>query len=301
MIKIVKPTEPLLVNNLIVAIYGQPGSGKTSLGFSAKNSLLLDFDGGVHLKGRGDLVSVKNWSDIADLSAEDLAAYETIVIDTVGRLLEVLAIELGKKDIKIMKKDGALTIPGYGVLSATFRAWMNKIRSFNKHIVLLAHAKESTKGNITIIRPDIMGGSKDEICKIVDLLGYLSVKGDDSRILDFNPTEEFLGKNRGEVPAQNIPKLSVNKTFLGDLINDAINNMNSKSEEQIKYEQSFNHALELIDECIDAISINELLLLDIVTSNKVLRAKLHEKALALGLIANVKTKQYEEVDEIKFE
>ena len=77
--------------------------------------------------------------------------------------------------------------------------------------------------------------------------------------------------------------------------------MNTKSEEQIKYEQSFNRALELIDECIDAISINELLLLDIVTSNKVLRAKLHEKALTLGLIANVKTKQYEATDEIKFE
>lgn len=300
MIKIVKSTEPLLVTSLIVAIYGQPGSGKTSLGFSAKNALLLDFDGGSNVKGRGDLVSVKNWSDIADLSAEDLATYDTIVIDTVGRLLEVLAIELGKKDIKVMQKNGALTMQGYGVLLTTFRAWINKIRSFNKHIILLAHAKESTKGDNIIIRPDIAGGSKDEICKIADLLGYLSLKGN-VRTLDFNPTEEFLGKNRAEIPAQEIPELSINKTFLGDLIDCAIEKMNSKSEKQIKYEQSFNRALELIDECIDAVSINELLLLDIVTSNKVLRAKLHEKALALELIANVKTKQYEVADEIKFE
>src|SRR5690606_38238567 len=47
-LKITKASDPLTVEQLIVCIYGPPGLGKTTLGFSARKPLLLDFDRGAH-------------------------------------------------------------------------------------------------------------------------------------------------------------------------------------------------------------------------------------------------------------
>lgn len=43
-LRIISANEPMKVDQLVVTIYGQPGVGKTSLGFTAESPLLLDFD-----------------------------------------------------------------------------------------------------------------------------------------------------------------------------------------------------------------------------------------------------------------
>ena len=47
-LKIVTAAEPIIVKNIKLVIYGDAGLGKTSLGYSAKNPLLIDFDKGAH-------------------------------------------------------------------------------------------------------------------------------------------------------------------------------------------------------------------------------------------------------------
>ena len=44
MLRIVRATEPIPVDHPVLLLFGQPGIGKTSLAFSAKRPLLLDFD-----------------------------------------------------------------------------------------------------------------------------------------------------------------------------------------------------------------------------------------------------------------
>ena len=44
----------------------------------------------------------RGFNDIANLTAEDLQSYDTIVIDTVGRLLEILSLDLIKNNPEYM-------------------------------------------------------------------------------------------------------------------------------------------------------------------------------------------------------
>ena len=47
-LKIVQPSEPLPVDNLVLTLYSAPGWGKTSLACTADKPLLLDADKGSH-------------------------------------------------------------------------------------------------------------------------------------------------------------------------------------------------------------------------------------------------------------
>ena len=97
-LRITRPDEPILTENLVVTIFGQPGIGKTSVAFSASRPLLLDFDGGSQRAvGRKDVVRIRSWSDVAGIEAEDVEDFDTIVIDTVGRAAN------GKLDYKRLK------------------------------------------------------------------------------------------------------------------------------------------------------------------------------------------------------
>ena len=77
-LRIISANEPMKVDQLVVTIYGQPGVGKTSLGFTAESPLLLDFDHGAYrAMGRKDTVDVSAWSDVTQIEASDLDAVST--------------------------------------------------------------------------------------------------------------------------------------------------------------------------------------------------------------------------------
>ena len=86
MLKILSASEPLPVEQLVVAIYGQPGIGKTTLAFTAEAPLLLDFDKGAYrAAGRKDTVQIEAWPDVTNITEADLAPYKTVIVDTAGR------------------------------------------------------------------------------------------------------------------------------------------------------------------------------------------------------------------------
>ena len=87
-LKIVKASEPIHVNHLITFIYGDPGIGKTSRAFSAKNPILFDFDQGAHRAAqfRKDCIPVGDWLEVANITKDDLDGYDTVIIDTAGRM-----------------------------------------------------------------------------------------------------------------------------------------------------------------------------------------------------------------------
>ena len=92
-LKITRAADPIKVERLNVVIYAPPGIGKTSLAFTAEAPLLLDFDNGSHrAAGRKDVVRVENWTDVVGITAEDLAPYSTVVVDTAGRALDAIAV-----------------------------------------------------------------------------------------------------------------------------------------------------------------------------------------------------------------
>jgi hypothetical protein len=220
--KIIKGTEPIAVDHPVFLIFGQPGIGKTSIGYSAADPLLIDADRGAHRAvNRRDTLAVDKWADIAEVTdAKDaLDGYRTLVADTAGRVLDLLSIQIIDDNPKHGRGDGSLTLPGFGALKSRFAAWLTKLRAQGKDVVLLAHGKEDKDGDSVIIRPDMTGASYGELMKVADFVGFLYMRGRD-RVLDFNPTDRWVGKNPAGWKPFVLPPVGKATTFLAELMDE---------------------------------------------------------------------------------
>lgn len=236
MLRIVRATEPMHVEHPVLLLFGQPGIGKTSLAFSAKRPLLLDFDAGAHRAAhRGDTVPVTQWSDVKDLAATDLSGYDTIVVDTVGRCLDVMTAAIIAETPKL-GPNGNLSQQGWGTLKTRFRQWIASLRALGKDVLLIAHDKEDRDGDSRIVRPDIVGGSFGEVFRVSDVVGYCYMSGR-NRILDCNPTDKWLGKNPGGWQPFTIPPVAKAGTFVAELFDATRAALGQISDESAKVTQ----------------------------------------------------------------
>ena len=102
-----KSNELVIPTTVKMMIYGQAGMGKSTVALSAPKPLLLDFDNGVkrmnmaHLENI-DTVQVTSWSDVQQVLQEDLSAYQTIVVDTIGKMMDF--IKKGIEPAEAIKK-----------------------------------------------------------------------------------------------------------------------------------------------------------------------------------------------------
>lgn len=230
-LRIVKGSDPIHVEQIVTTIYAPPGTGKSSLGFTADAPLLLDFDRGAYRSAnRGDSVDAKVWADAATITAEDLSGYKTIVVDTAGRALDALAADIIARDPK-MGRGGALTLQGFGRLKADFIAWLKLLRSFGVDVVLLAHADEQRSGDEMVERIDAQGSSKNEIYKCSDAMGRLAIRNG-KRVLLFSPTDTAFGKNPAAMEPLIVPHFDGRSTFLGDVIRTIKAKLNDMTAEQ---------------------------------------------------------------------
>lgn len=230
-LRILKAADPIKVERLNLAIYGAPGLGKTSLAFTADSPLLLDFDRGAHrAANRKDTVPVGSWGDVVDMSESDLAPYKTIVVDTAGRALDVLAADIIRRNPKA-GRGGALTLQGYGTLKAEFVSWLKSVNGFGKDVILIAHMDEQRNGDDVIERLDVQGGSKGEIYKAADAMGRIVVR-DGKRWLNFSPTDTAFGKNPGQLEPMEVPRPELAPDFLAGVIAQIKDKLNAMTEEQ---------------------------------------------------------------------
>jgi hypothetical protein len=229
-LKIRTAADPINVSSLCLVVYSPPGLGKTTLGFTANAPLLLDFDGGAHrAPNRADSVRIEKWPEATDITDEDLAPYSSLVVDTAGRALDSLTLDIIKRDAKA-GKSGVLSQQGWGKLKGEFSGWMNARRAHGKDIILLAHMSEKPQGDDMIERLDVQGGSKEEIYKSADAMARIVIR-DGKRWLMFDPTETAYGKNPGQLPPIEIPH-PLPKTFLGDIIERIKAHLNAETEAQ---------------------------------------------------------------------
>lgn len=216
---IIKATEPIEVQHPIFLIYGQPGLGKSSLAYSMRDVLALDFDLGAHrAANRGDTLQVPTWNVVEELMAERTALepYSALAIDTVGRCLDVLTVDICAKNPKHTRGGGELSLQGFGALKSRWKGWVNQVRALGKDLLIVSHDKEDKDGDRRFVRPDITGGSLQEVLKTADFVGYLSMQGKD-RVLDFSPTEAWFGKNPAGWAPFKVPVAAKATAFMGDL------------------------------------------------------------------------------------
>ena len=301
-----KSTELNIPTNVKMMIYGQAGMGKSTVALSAPKPLLLDFDNGVkrmnmaHLENI-DTVQVTSWNDVQLVLQEDLSVYQTIVVDTIGKMMDFI----------ITYKCGTMqpSIRDWGGINAEF-SWMTRtLSSLKKHIIFVAHRDTRKEGDDTVFIPALREKSYNSIVTELDLLGYLEMKserGVQRRTITFDPTSRNDGKNTCNLPSvMEVPTIldkNGNPTTKNDFISTRIiapylTMLQSKKAEQEAYNKVLSDITGRLELVADAASANDFIAhiddFNHVGSSKMKASMmLAAKAKELGLIFNKETKTY---------
>ena len=215
--------EITLPQSVIGCITGVPGIGKTTVALSAPKCLLLDTDRGVHRvqkEYRTDTVQVKKYQDVLDVLNEDLSDYETIVIDTLGELVNFMLKYFSELDKSLITRGGTYNIKIWGLIKTEFQNLKMKLQDLNKNLIFVAHTTEDKDGEQKIYRMDVAGSTAKDIIKILDFLGFCEMIGK-TRSISFSPSARFYAKNSIQLDDYiEIPTLKngMANTFLTDEI-----------------------------------------------------------------------------------
>lgn len=291
-LKIVRAADPIKVERLNLVLYAPPGVGKTSIAFTADSPLLLDFDQGAHrAANRKDTVRVGSWEDISGMTADDLADYKTVIVDTAGRALDHLTVSIIKRGMDPKSRGGSLTLQGFGKLKAEFVAWLKSINAMGKDVILIAHMDEQRNGDDIIERLDVQGGSKGEVYKAADAMGRIAIR-EGKRVLLFSPTDTAFGKNPGHLAPLEVPHPDKGPTFLAGVIQSIKARLNEMTEEQTKAQEVLEGWRTVIEQMTEAEHFNEKLVA-IKAAPKAAQALFAHAATAKGLVFDAKAKKYE--------
>lgn len=303
-----KPYELTVQTKIKALIYGQAGMGKTTLSLSSPKPLLLDFDNGVHRVNYGhqtDTLQVNTWQECEDVMKENLSDYETIIVDTGGKMLDFMADYIIKKNPKMGRANGALTLQGFGERKGMFRQFLRQVMMMNKHIIFVAHRDTKKSGDDERFVPMFGGSSYEDLVTELDLVGYLEADGK-KRKLTFDPSDRNDGKNTCNLPAcMELPNVvnesgeALKNDFIAkQVIDPYIANLQKRVEIAKQYNAVIAELKEAIDLITDDVSANEFVSkignFEHVGSSKIWAGQsLNAKCKELNLIFNRETKQYE--------
>jgi phage nucleotide-binding protein len=291
-------------------VYGQPGVGKTTLAVSAPDAVLFDYDGGVQrINGAHQTltVQIRSWEDTSEALDEIVASYpdvKTIVIDTVGKMLDFMSDYIVRNNSRMKKSDGTLSLQGYGLRKSMFIDFIKKTAVLGKNIIFVAHEKEEKRGDDTVKRPDIGGSSANDLVKELDLVGYMQMLGKD-RTIAFNPTEAYYAKNTCNLPAVTKIPLVVDETGMAVGDNNFVRRVLATykktqavtQEETRKYDKLVDNIRTAVATAQNAEGLNAIL--ESIEKTQVYNSKMvgekmvAQKAKALGLNFNAVDGRYE--------
>lgn len=288
---------------LKVLIYGQAGMGKSTFGISALRPLLIDFDGGAkrinkaHLHDVG-IVQVNNWTEACNVLNEDLSIFDTIVVDTIGKMMDFI--------IEHKCPGRVPRINDWNGINAEFGTFTRKLSSLNKHQIYIAHRDTRKEGDNTVFIPALREKNYNSIVTELDLLGYMEVR-EKKWTITFDPTDRNDGKNTCNLPSViNIPMIvdtngnpTRKNTALQDLI---ITPYSKRLEDRVAETTKYNEVVSEIKDNImlitDALSAHNFAdriekFAHIGNSVAVARQLFSAKLLELKLKYNKDTKEYE--------
>lgn len=258
-----QPNELTATQPISAMIYGQPGTGKTTLALSSDKPVLIDLDKGLHrveTRFRCPSLQVDSYQQILDLlNSDEIKPFNTIVIDTLGKLVDRMGDYVAKANPKFKQADGTLSMKAWGAIKVQFGNLIKDIFNMNKSVIFVAHEKEDKDGDTRFVRPDVAGSSGKDIVKELDLMGYVEMKGN-KRTISFTPTEKYYAKNSLNLPAIiEIPDTANGNTFFVDKIVKAVDERRKADAETL---ERYNAMKDLIDGAIKTVK-------DVATLNKV--------------------------------
>lgn len=242
----VRPERPV-----ILVLYGQPGSGKTSIATTANNPVIIDCDRGSDRAVQIiDTLVANKWTEIME-SVADLPPYKTVVVDTAKAALDDFLSQY-VCDLNYKLKTNSLK--RFGQMADEFKDFVGKIQSFGSDIIFICHDKETSEGDVTKHAPDCTGSSKDLLLRKADQVGYVSLVNG-KRFISFNPKDNFVGKNVAQIADKQIPEYGTPEfaSFMADIIDKVKSSIHSRTEAQRKA----NALLEELRAELDKVSDNK--------------------------------------------
>lgn len=260
-----KSTELSIPTTIKMMVYGQSGMGKTTFAISSPKPLLVDFDGGVkrvnlsHLDGV-DTIQVASWEDVRQMLQMDLSAYETIVVDTIGKMMDyIISYRCGTRQPQLRD---------WGAINAEFTWLTRSLSMLNKHIIFVAHRDTRKEGDDTVFIPALREKNYNSVVTELDLLGYMEMRsenGTQRRTVTFDPTNRNDGKNTCNLPSvMVIPNILKDgrPTAPNDFVEKQIISRYEKMLEEKKsaikaYNDAVDELHEAVEQITDARSANE--------------------------------------------
>ena len=294
-----KPNELTVQTKIKALIYGQAGMGKTTLALSSPRPLLLDFDNGVNRVNyahQKDTVQITSFQEALDVMKEDLSEYDTIVVDTIGKMMDFI----------IMKVCGTSNprIQDWGRINQEFSGFVRIASSLNKHLIFIAHRDVRKEGEDNVFVPAVREKTYSAIVTELDLLGYMDMNKN-VRQITFNPTNKNDGKNTCNLPELIAIPVVVEANGTGKTNNfietAIIGTFNKNQVLRKQMVEKYANVMELIKSEISAITTPEMAnafvgkvndFEHIGSSLQQAKTLVHAKATELGYIY-VKDKGYE--------
>lgn len=306
-----KPSELDYNSTIKALVYGQPGLGKSTLALSTPNPVLFDFDGGIQRVNGAfqcPTLQVQNWNEVLQALQEletQSNDFKTIVIDTAGKMLDYMSTYIIQQDNRLGKRDGSLTLQGFGARKIMFINFLKRVSMMGKHVIFVAHEREEKDGDIRIVRPEIGGSSAGDLIKELDLVGYMQAIGN-KRTISWTPQEKFYAKNTCNLPPmQEIPviidaqgKIIGHNEFMSNIFDNYDSYLKQESNTRKEYDELISE-IEGEVACIsDAEQANSYVLSmkdkkQIWDSNAHAKSLITDRCKELGLKFNKNTKKYE--------
>lgn len=255
---IVKKSEAMPSRPIVALIYGQPGSGKTSLAATSNNPLLVDCDRGAdRAVARPDTLICSSWEDIIK-EMETMKEYDTIIIDTAKAALDDFMMAWAIKTDDAAKRNA---LKAYGLIGKEFSQFVANLRAMGKDLIIVAHAKDDRDGDERIFYPDITGQSKDLVQRIADQIGFLSYGADNSRVLHFQKNHRIVAKDTARLGDIIIPDASdpAYATAMANIISATKTRIQERTNAQNEALESIKVAEEAIDKVTDGPTADKVL------------------------------------------
>lgn len=299
-----RPDQIEVQTKIKMLIYGQPSTGKTTLALSAPKPLLLDFDGGasrLNEAHRVDTVQLKNWEECMAVMKEDLSPYETIVVDTIGKMLDYI--------ITYTCKGRMPSIKDWGPINNHFTSFVRQLHSLDKNIIFVAHRDNRKEGDNNVFVPAIREKSYNSIVTELDLMGYIESRNNE-RVITFDFSDRNDEKNTCNLPQFiTIPPIvntdgkatAPNDFVQRVIISPFVGRLKAQADLTAKTHQAIAEIKEQVEVISDEASANDFMnrvLLDkkyphVGTSLVTARTLFSEQTKTLGLSYNAETKKYE--------
>lgn len=320
---IIKPEKLTFADKKVrILLAGFPGIGKTTLALSAPKPLYIDVDLSAERINRDVLnqaVGVAQPRDYKELRQDlgigcsemelqavrnNLADYESIVVDTGGKLLAIMG-QYGKSiEPKYGQRDGSLSLKGYGWLGKEFQRFLDHIiYQLDKHIVIVFHAVEEKDGDDVKLRIKAEGSSKNSVWEVMDLGGFMEMRGT-QRTIGFSNCERYFAKGtRGVHGIFTVPELTPGtpNDFLAKLFEkyNAVSAQEAEkaAEDKAAYDAAMTEGYQIIATMVDAETATAALpkikaIQHALTSEKELGVAFNTQVKALGLMWDKVLKQY---------